>query len=185
MIIYVPNKVLTQTAKVVNKIDKEILSVVDRMKKELMGARNPKGVGLAAPQIGIGYRIFITKPTVNDLVRVFINPEIIWKSEELAEIQRPGDDKKSGKEKKLEGCLSIPNVWGYLRRHKSIRLKYMTIEGIISEEEFSGFMATIIQHETDHINGILFSQRVLQQKEKLYRVEEDRKGNEKLVEIEI
>ena len=61
----------------------------------------------------------------------------------------------------------------------------MDMNGIMQEKEFGGFMATIIQHETDHLNGILFTQRVLEQKQKLYQIEEDEKGEEKLVEIEI
>src|SRR3989344_6061202 len=82
------------------------------------------------------------------------------------------DTKKSkGSDKKLEGCLSIPNIWGYLQRPEKIRLRYMDIQGKIMDREISGFMATICQHEMDHLNGILLTQRVLEQNQKLYQIE--------------
>lgn len=184
MIVSVPNPVLTTPAKTVERIDKKILRIIEEMKTTLVNTKNPKGVGLAAPQMGISYRIFITRPAETSLIEVFLNPEIIWKSEEVAEIKRPGKQ-STRKDKKLEGCLSIPNIWGYLKRPVKVRLRYMDLTGITHEREFSGFEATIVQHETDHVNGLLFTQRVLEQKEKLYQIEEDEKGKEKLVEVEI
>lgn len=186
MIVTVPNQVLTTPAKKVEEIDKKILQIIALMKKSLLSADNPKGVGLAATQIGESYRIFITRPTTDSNIEVFINPEIIFYSKELSEIKRIEEEKgKLKDEKKLEGCLSIPNVWGYLKRSSRVRMKYMETNGNIIEKEFNGFMATIIQHETDHINGILFTQRVLEQDQKLYRIEKNEEGKEKLVEIEI
>lgn len=186
MIVTAPNTVLTTPAKKVKKIDKKILQIVAQMKKTLTETDNPKGVGLAAPQIGIPLAIFITRPKENSNIDVFINPKIIWQSSQVSEIIREEDGKSSlRKENKLEGCLSIPNIWGHLKRPIKIKLRYMDIAGIWREKEFEGFMATIVQHETDHLNGTLFTQRVLQQKEKLYRIEEDEKGEEKLVKIEI
>jgi peptide deformylase len=186
MIVQTPHPVLTSPAKKVIKIDRKVLGIIAEMKKTLLAADNPKGVGLAATQIGIPLRIFITRPTEVSPIRVFLNPEIVWFSEEKSAIERPDDGKKSARrEKKLEGCLSVNNIWGYLKRSSKVRLKYMAESGEIKEEEFSGFMATIVQHETDHINGILFTQRILEQKEKLYRIEDDKDGEETLVEIEI
>lgn len=186
MITTVPNTILTSPAKRVAKIDKKILRIVETVKSALVTKDSPKGVGLAAPQIGIALRIFITRPTESSPIDVYINPEITRASREIGEIVRPDEGKPSlRREKKLEGCLSIPNVWGYLKRPKKVRLKFMNLSGKIQEKEFTGFMATIVQHETDHINGILFTQRVLEQKEKLYEIEEDEKGDEKLVEIKI
>lgn len=186
MIVSVPNPVLTTPTKKVGKIDKKILQIIMRMKKTLVETHTPKGVGLAAPQIGIPLAIFITRPRENSPIDVFINPEIIWQSLELSEIVREENGKPSlRKEKKLEGCLSIPDIWGYLKRPAKVRLRYMDVKGVWQEKEFEGFMATIVQHETDHLNGILFTKRVLEQKQKLYKIEEDEKGEEKLVEIEI
>lgn len=187
MIISVPNPILTTPAKPVARIDKKTLRVLDQMKSQLVNAQKPKGVGLAATQIGIPLQIFITKPTSKSPIDVFINPEILWKSKELTEIIRPKDNGKTSAkdEKKLEGCLSIPNIWGYLKRSSKVKLRYTDIKGNIQEKEFDGFMAIIIQHETDHLNGILFTRRVLEQKQKLYKIEEDDKGNEKLIEMKI
>lgn len=186
MIITVPNTVLTTFTKPVGKIDKKVGQIIETMKFDLENKENPKGVGLAAPQIGVSLRIFIIKPTENSKVSVFINPEIVKKSEALGAIERPEKGKISiRREKKLEGCLSIPNVWGYLKRPKTVTLRYLDEKGQKQEKEFSGFEATIVQHETDHINGILFTQRVLEQKQKLYQIEENEKGEEKLVDIDL
>lgn len=186
MIITVPNPVLTTPSKRIEKIDKKIRLIIARMKRELTQTDHPKGVGLAAPQIGVSLCIFITRPTEKSPIEVFLNPQITWSAKDLGEIERPQSDRQSlGKDKKLEGCLSIKNIWGYLKRPKKVKLRYLDEAGNIAEKEFEGFMATIIQHETDHLNGILFTQRVIAQKEKLYQTEIDENGKEKLVEIEI
>lgn len=186
MIVVIPNTVLTTPANLVTKIDKKILSVVSDMKKTLGGTKNPKGVGLAAPQIGVALRIFITKPEPNSPIDVFLNPEILWQSPSLAEINREHQkDPSVQKDKKLEGCLSIPKIWGHLLRPEKVKLRFMDLFGKIQEKEYSGFMATVIQHETDHVNGILFTQRVLEQGQKLYRITRNKKGEEELVEISI
>lgn len=186
MIVTTPNPVLTSPAKPVETIDKRILRIVEEMKQALIRTKNPKGVGLAAPQIGIGLRIFITRPTESSHIRVFFNPELTFEATTGEYVQRPPTkDRSLRKDRKLEGCLSIPNVWGNLKRPQSVRLRYMDMDGQWKEEAFDGFMATIVQHETDHLNGILFTQRVLEQKEKLYRIIIDEDGEERLEEIEI
>ena len=186
MIVTIPNPVLIKKAKPVARIDSRIIKIVTLMKKSLLSCKNPKGVGLAAPQIGFPLRIFITKPTDDAEIKEFINPECTWKDSALVEIQRPKENKSlPHKEQKLEGCLSVPNVWGYLKRARAVKLRYLDTEGIPHEEKFVGFMATIIQHEMDHLDGILFTQRVIEQKEKLYEIEETADSKEKLVEIEI
>ena len=192
MIITVPNPVLTIPSKPVTKIDKKALQIIDLMKKALLSARNPKGVGLAAPQIGINLRIFITRPGEDSPIEVFINPEITWHSTRISEIKRTGGTQSIQKDlpgrqagKNLEGCLSIPNIWGDLKRPQKVKLKYMCLSGEVMEKEFEGFMATIVQHETDHLNGILYTQRVLETNRKLYRIEMDDEGKEKLIEIKL
>ena len=186
MIVKIPNPILTAPAKAIAKIDKKILGFIEQMKLTLINTKNPKGVGLAAPQIGIGLKIFITRPTGASPIGVFINPEITWKSKELSDIKRVTvDAKNQAHDKKLEGCLSIPNVWGYLKRSNRVKLRYMNINGNIEEKEFTDFEATIVQHETDHLNGILFPKRVLEQNRKLYRIDKTENEEEKLVEIEL
>ena len=186
MIVKIPDPVLTSVSKIVPEVDKKILMVIQKMRQTLIETKNPKGVGLAAPQIGVGLRIFITKPSEKSQIEVFINPEILEYGNKISEIRRENKDPDNpAHDKKLEGCLSIPNVWGYLKRPEKVKLRYMDIDGKILEKEFDGFIATIIQHETDHLNGILFTKRVLEQNQKLYRIEKNDKDEEKLVEIEI
>lgn len=178
IIVSVPNSVLSTPAKRVTSFDKKLMDLVKLMTDTLLITVNPKGVGLAAPQIGVGMRVFITKPNPSSSIRVFINPEILTQDKAVTDgVPERGN--------KLEGCLSIPNVWGKVKRTTKLTLRYHDTAGQVHEEEFSGFIATIIQHETDHVNGILFTQRVLEQKGKLYQVGKDEEGKEELQEITI
>jgi peptide deformylase len=100
-----------------------------------------KGVGLAAIQIGLPLRLFITK-IGNDTRRVFINPSIIKTSKELAEYE--------------EGCLSLPGVWGKIMRPKMIRVQAWNEKGKPFTIDADGILARVIQHEYDHLDGDLF-----------------------------
>lgn len=174
-IVHAPNDVLASPAKTVTNFDKKLTRLVADMKDTLVATTNPKGVGLAAPQIGEPWRVFLTKP--HDGIRVFINPEIIKKMGQT--------DGVPERENKLEGCLSIPKIWGRVKRAETLTLHYNDETGHSHQEQFTGFIATIIQHETDHTNGTLFTHRVLEQKEKLYQATRDEKGKEVLEEITI
>ena len=184
-IVKVPNDILTTPARPIDKIDRKVLEFVEGMKKTLVGTKNPKGVGLAAPQVGRGLRIFIAKPTPKAPFSVFINPQIIWTSDDKTDgVPRPASSEKP--DNKFEGCLSIPNVWGIVQRHQSLKVTYQDEAGKKHTKTFKGFLATIIQHEVDHINGILFTQRVLEQKNKLYKITgQDKEGKDMFEEIEI
>jgi peptide deformylase len=177
-LVHVPNPVLTTPSKEVVAFDKKLQILIANMKDSLAATRNPKGVGLAAPQIGEPWRVFVTRPKESDPMRVFINPKIIHISEELT----PGVPER---ENKLEGCLSIPKIWGKVNRATHLTLSYQDESGTHHKEAFEGFIATIIQHETDHINGILFTHRVLEQKEKLYQIVKDEHNKEVLEEIDL
>lgn len=175
--VVVPNSVLTTSAKPITSFDNKLKRLVSDMKETLLATKNPKGVGLAAPQIGEPVRVFVTKPIEKSAVRVFINPEIVASSGET--------DGVPERKNKLEGCLSIPAIWGRVKRAQTLTLRFQDETGKTHEQEFSGFMATIIQHETDHLNGILFTRRVLEQKGKLYQSTTDKEGKETLEEIAI
>jgi peptide deformylase len=177
-IVKVPNAVLTSAAKPVTNFDKRLTRLIDDLKTTLVATRNPKGVGLAAPQIGEPYRVFVTRPREKDAIRVFINPEITIRSDGLT-------DGVPERNNKLEGCLSIPTVWGRVKRASSLTLTYQDEQGESHEEAFTGFLATIIQHETDHLNGTLFTHRVLEQQGKFYQAGKDEDGKEVLEEIEL
>lgn len=178
-IVKVPSSILTIPSKPVEKIDKKVLEFVEQMQKTLIGTKNPKGVGLAASQVGKGFRIFIIKPGLKSPISAFINPEIIWASQDKTEGVPQRDNK-------FEGCLSIPNVWGVVHRHQSVRASYQDPSGKNHRQTFKGFLATIIQHEIDHINGILFTQRVLEQKNMLYKITgKDKEGKDVFEEIKV
>lgn len=110
------------------------------------------GIGLAAPQIGQSLRLFIVDgtemddPSTENFKKVFINPEIL---DEF--------DKKWDYE---EGCLSIPTIRADVNRHSKLRIHYFDENFTEFEEEFDGMAARIIQHEYDHIEGILFTDRI-------------------------
>ena len=177
-VVHVPNHVLTSPAKPVKHFDKRLHKLIADMKATLNATRSPKGVGLAAPQIGVGWRVFITRPKPSDPIRIFINPEIIVLSDKQTEGVPERDNK-------LEGCLSIPKIWGKVKRATSLTLRYQDETGAAREEQFDGFLATIVQHETDHTNGILFTARVLEQKGKIFQTARDKDGKEVLDEIEL
>lgn len=177
-IVSVPDEVLTTHAKTVTQFDKKLERLVAKMKATLRETNNPKGVGLAAPQIGEPWRVFVTRPREDSPIRVFINPEVIRRSDEQT-------DGVPERKNKFEGCLSIPKIWGMVKRAKTLTLRYQDEQGQIHQEEFSGFLATIIQHETDHTNGILFTLRVLEQKGALYQTKNDINGKEILEEISL
>ena len=194
-IVTAPNPVLSDIAKPVSKIDAPVIKIIEEMKKTLVKAADPKGVGLAAPQVGKPLRIFIAKPTDKSKILVFINPEITEQSSELGYIKRParrslgeGGPKKDASKKaskKLEGCLSLPTIWGPVLRAQSLTISFLDEQGIKHSKAFKGFMATIIQHETDHLNGILFPKRVLEQKGTLYKSHKNEKNEDEFEEIEI
>ncbi len=176
-IVKAPNPVLAQKAKEVTKVDKATLNLIEEMKISLDSATDPIGVGLAAPQVGKSLKIFISKPTVKSKVSVFINP-VITKSENF-------DEKHKDKATKLEGCLSLPNIWGDVQRFKMVQVEYLDENNVKHNKQFTGFMAIIVQHEIDHLDGLLFTKRVLDQKGTLYKSEKNEKGEDIFEEINI
>ena len=169
-IVSVPNKVLSSPTKPVEYIDERIKKLIRNMETVLIAQDDPPGVGLAANQVGIDLSIFIIRPTPKSKTKVFINPKII-----KTIIHRPVSVKTTTKRKKplrLEGCLSIPRIWGPVKRANKVLLEYQNLTGVIVKSWFSGFEATIIQHEIDHLNGIVFTQRSLEQNASIYRENE-------------
>ncbi len=161
-IVTVPNEVLTAPTKEVRKIDKKILEVIKEMRKTLKAQSDPPGVGLSANQVGIPLSIFIMKPDEHSKMRVFINPRILQKKVV----------KKKKKEKKnieLEGCLSIPKIWGVVKRADEVLLEYRDERGELKQEWFKGLEAIIVQHEVDHLKGKLFTELAIKQKARLYK----------------
>lgn len=183
-IVRAPNPVLSEIARPVGQIDKNILKLIEEMKKTLDATRDPEGVGLAAPQVGKSLRIFIMKPTPKSEATVCINPFILGKSEVLAPLKRP---KKSGNKKAgaLEGCLSLKDIWGPVLRSPHITIQYTDEKGVTKTKTLKGFSATIAQHEIDHLEGILFPKLVLEQKGTLYKSHKNKKGEDVFEPIEL
>ncbi len=165
-IVHVPNSVLTTPSKPVEKINSEIVNLVKDMEETLAAQVDPQGVGLAAPQVGVGLALFITKPNPNSPFEAFINPEIL----EVVPVRK--ENKKGRKSHRLEGCLSIPFIWSPVKRGPRVRLEYTDLRGVKHKKWFKGFMAVIVQHEVDHLHGVLFTQRALEQKLQLYEEKE-------------
>lgn len=181
LIVQAPHAILTKKTKRVKKIDKETLHIIEEMKKTLLAAKDPEGVGLAAPQVNYPFQLFITKPTPKATIRVFINPVVTLLDKEPPLPQRNKQDHIDGVQ--LEGCLSLKDIWGTVGRSKKIRMIYMDEKGKTHEKEFSGFTSIIIQHEYDHLQGILFTRRVLEQKGQLYKSHKNSLGEDEFEEI--
>jgi peptide deformylase len=172
-ILTVPNPILREKSKPA-VLDKKTLGLIETLKKALTDKKGGvKGVGLAAVQIGAPKRVFVAYSEKSKKFLTFINPEIAWVSKRLT----------SKKDQKYEGCLSLPNKWTQIKRAKEVKVKYQTETGQTQTRKFSGPMAIIVQHEHDHLEGILFIDRASEQKAKLYELKKDEEGKEYLQEI--
>jgi len=190
-IVQAPDQVLSQTAEPVEKVDKTIKKLLKEMEQTLISQTDPEGVGLAAPQVGKSLQIFIVKQDEDAPMMTFINPQIqktLEKPKKTKAEEKENLEKKKEKEEKgvqLEGCLSLKDVWGVVKRPYGVILSYQDENGVKHKDTFHGFLATIIQHEVDHLNGILFPKRVLEQKNPLYHSVKNAKGEIEFEEIEI
>ncbi len=174
-IVTVPNDILHHPTKPIVHVDAKIIKIAAEMKEKLGIMTDPKGVGLAANQVGINLSLFVFRQASK--IRTIINPKIIWQNKDLVFDKR-------GKNTMLEGCLSIPHYYGLIKRPSSIRLFFLDLENVTHEEEFNPPESIIIQHEVDHLEGKLFITRLLEQKGKLYKIDNTNKEKD-LVEVEI
>ncbi len=141
-ILILPDKRLRQVSDPVKKIDAGIRTLIEDMFEAMYDA---PGIGLAAIQVGTAKRVVtmdLAKKDEPKNPQVFINPEIVWSSEEKATYE--------------EGCLSIPEFYGDVERPAQVKVKYLDREGQPQEVEANGLLATCLQHEIDHLNGVLF-----------------------------
>jgi peptide deformylase len=141
-IIKLPDKRLRLKSEPVKQIDASIRKLVDDMFETMYEA---PGIGLAAIQIGVAKRVItldLSKKEQDHEPRVFINAEITWRSEERAKFE--------------EGCLSIPEYYEEVERPTAVKVRYLDLAGKKHEIDAKGLLATCLQHEIDHINGVLF-----------------------------
>lgn len=204
-IVQAPSEVLSVKAQPVGKIDKSVQKLLSEMEKTLLSARDPEGVGLAAPQIGKSLRIFIVKQSPRSPILTFINPviekffdnpelkkPISTQSAKIAKMKKKLSEAKSAsggpkidKGVQLEGCLSLNTIWGVVKRHDEVVLSFQDELGARHTKTYDGFIATIIQHEYDHLDGVLFPKRVLEQENKLYKSVKNKDGETEFEELEI
>ena len=141
-IIKLPDKRLRLVSEPVKPVDAGLRKLVEDMFETLYAA---PGIGLAGIQVGVAKRVIIMDLSKKEDTRkpeVFINPEVTWASEEKSTYE--------------EGCLSIPEYYEEVERPAVVKVKYLDLEGKAREVEASGLLATCLQHEIDHLNGILF-----------------------------
>ncbi|MCX7996660.1 MAG: peptide deformylase [Patescibacteria group bacterium] len=169
-IVTIPHPALKKVAKPVSNIDKRVVRLIREMEETLDRQRNPEGVGLSAPQVNVNQRIFIIKNPEDRKLQVFINPEFtaMEYSKTASSAGAAHGEMKDGIES-MEGCLSIPGIWANVRRYDKVKLTFQDLNGAYHEEEYTGFMSIVVQHEYDHLNGILFTERALEQGNPLYK----------------
>ena len=141
-ILILPDKRLRKVSEPVKKIDAGIRKLVEDMLETMYDA---PGIGLAAIQVGTPKRVVtmdLAKKEEPKQPLVFVNPEVVWASDATATYE--------------EGCLSIPEYYGDVERPAQVKVKYLDLEGAPREIEANGLLATCLQHEIDHLNGVLF-----------------------------
>ena len=137
-----PDPILKTVSEPVEEVTPEICALLDDMAETMYDA---PGIGLAAVQVARPLRLVVADVSRDEEVRdptFFINPEIIWSSEDKVENE--------------EGCLSIPDVFDMVTRPSEVTVRYMDREGKFHEMLCEGLLATCLQHEIDHLNGVLF-----------------------------
>ena len=144
-IVKAPNPILTTKTELVKKIDDNILNLANEM---IATCRQANGIGLAAPQIGKSIRLCVI-----DLEHIgippfaLVNPRIVRKSLKKVEME--------------EGCLSIPGVFGIVNRPEAVTVKAMNLDGTENKFRADGMLSRVIQHELDHLDGILFTSKII------------------------
>lgn len=147
-IVTLGNEVLRQRAKEVDRIDGETVRFVRDMLETMAAA---KGIGLAAPQVGVAQRIFVVS-IADDVPRVFINPVLKGVSPQTSLYE--------------EGCLSIPGIYADVRRPEMVSVEALDERGKPFQLDAEGLLARVIQHELDHLNGVLFIDHLSELKRK-------------------
>ena len=141
-ILILPDKRLRQVSEPVKKVDAGVRKLVEDMFETMYDA---PGIGLAAIQIGTPKRVVtldLAKKEEAKNPQVFVNPEIVWASDEKAVYE--------------EGCLSIPEYYEQVERPSEVKVRFMDLDGKVQEIKADGLLATCLQHEIDHLNGVLF-----------------------------
>lgn len=146
------NPILRAMSVLVKKFDKELRGFVKQMKASMVAA---KGIGIAAPQVGKNIRVFLAvlnHGTDQQVTVPMVNPEIISHGSETEVAE--------------EGCLSLPGKYGQVERFTAVSVEFFDLDGGRQVLDLTGLNARIIQHETDHLNGVLFIDRIEQMEQR-------------------
>jgi peptide deformylase len=138
----VDSPVLRQVAEPVTKVTKRTIKLLRDMEETMYAA---EGIGLAAPQVGVSQRLIVVD--IGEGPLHLINPEIL---------------SREGSQVDVEGCLSIPDVWGYVDRSERIVVSALDLHGKPTRIEANGLLARALQHEIDHLDGVLFIDKMLE-----------------------
>ena len=168
-ILTIPDKKLREKSIPVKKINKDIQNLMDDMIQTMYDA---PGIGLAAVQIGVPKRVIVmdlSKEKEKKNPMYFVNPEIVWKSDTYSSYE--------------EGCLSIPNQFAKIERPEKCNVKFLDYDGTHKEIKAEGVLSTCIQHEIDHLNGVLFIDYLSKLKKDIIikKVSKDKKETERVV----
>lgn len=140
-------KVVVRGDEILSKRCREVSEITDRIRETLDDMvdtmREERGVGLAAPQVGVMRRMFVAEPEPGR-VYYMINPEIYF---------------EEGSEEEYEGCLSVPGLIGIVERPQKIKIRALDRDGVEQNYEFEGFDARVMCHENDHLDGVLYTDK--------------------------
>src|SRR3989344_5728560 len=167
-ILTIPDEKLRQRSDEIVVFDRALSQLISDLTNTLDAQLDPPGLGLSAPQINVFKRVFVAR--IRNKIKAFVNPKILkFSQKEIAY---------------LEGCFSVPELYGHVIRPAEIDLESQDRHGKTSKVHYKALPARIIQHEVDHLNGILFIDHVHDQNGKLFKVEKDKGGKEQFVEVQ-
>jgi len=149
-----PEKILREKAETISTIDKEVANLAEHMAETMY---NAPGIGLAATQVGVAKRLLVADIAPNSPesnLLVLVNPEIVAAEGEVV-IE--------------EGCLSVPDYQAEVKRHERVTVRGLDLNGEEVEIDAEGLLAVALQHEIDHLNGILFIDRISKLKRDLFK----------------
>lgn len=154
-IITIPNKILNQKSEKIQSLDSNVKKIISELIETANAQTQPEAAGLAAPQIGYNQRIILVRdfkmlPKSEKMLItnvIMINPRIISESKE--------------EDTDWESCLSIPYMYGKVKRPYSIKVTYLDENGVEKKIKARDFQARVIQHEVDHLNGVLFDSKII------------------------
>lgn len=169
-IVSIPDPRLRQISKKITKFDKALQELITDLIDTLEAQTDPPGIGIAGVQIGVLQQIFIAR--LGNKLKEFINPEIV----ELGKVES----------KLFEGCLSVHHYYGYVYHPTTITVKAQNKKGGFFTQKFKGLPARIMQHEIDHLKGVLYIDHVISQKRKLLKITgQDKNGEDIFEEVNI